>query len=443
MPGARERVDDRDGAERRRRSSPAAPPEMPATPSAQPNVIASIAPSAAPDDTPRVNGVASGLRSSPWKTTPAAASAAPTSAPASVRGSRATNKICASTLSAKGIDRSNARREAESPSSRRAAQARPRSRPSRRTRPGRTRCAVGRAASAHRSGTDPGRSAPRRGGRPPRAGGRRHRRRRAAGCSTGVRTSAVGRRRARALPRAGRASGRRAAAKFRSWVETTIAWPRAACSSRSSAAISSWYARSSAAVGSSSSSSGARRRRLGARDLRERRGDDDALLLAAAERGELPILEVSRAGRGERLARDRDVVRALDLERAEMRVAPHQHDFEHGVVERRGAFPAARPPCGAPRRAAAMSPDVPPVERHAPARRPERSGQHLQQRRLAGAIRAEDADEAASRHVQRDAAQHRRRRRTEFDVSGLQQRGHQRTRREGAPGNRALPRSRG
>ena len=73
-------------------------------------MIASIAPSAAPDETPSVNGVASGLRSSPWKTTPAAASVPPTSAPASVRGSRATKKICASTLSANGTDASKARR---------------------------------------------------------------------------------------------------------------------------------------------------------------------------------------------------------------------------------------------------------------------------------------------------------------------------------------------
>ena len=100
---ARERVDDR----RRRASEPAklaaGTAGMPAHANVQPNVIASIAPSAAPADTPSVNGVASGLRSSPWKTTPADASIAPTSAPASVRGSRAMKKICASTLSANGI----------------------------------------------------------------------------------------------------------------------------------------------------------------------------------------------------------------------------------------------------------------------------------------------------------------------------------------------------
>jgi hypothetical protein len=73
------------------------------------NVIAAIAPSAAPVETPSVNGVASGLRNRPWKTTPDAANSAPTHAPASVRGSRAMKKICASGLSANGIETSNAR----------------------------------------------------------------------------------------------------------------------------------------------------------------------------------------------------------------------------------------------------------------------------------------------------------------------------------------------
>ena len=56
-----------------------------------------------------MNGVASGFRSSACSTTPEAASADPTSAPASTRGRRATKKICASALSAKGIDESKTR----------------------------------------------------------------------------------------------------------------------------------------------------------------------------------------------------------------------------------------------------------------------------------------------------------------------------------------------
>ena len=76
-------------------------------------VIASIAPSDAPAETPSVSGEASGLRSSAWKTTPERARQLPTSAAASTRGRRATKKICASTLSANGIERIEGRREAD------------------------------------------------------------------------------------------------------------------------------------------------------------------------------------------------------------------------------------------------------------------------------------------------------------------------------------------
>ena len=82
---------------------------MPTTEIDQLREIASTAPRAAPVETPSVNGVASALRSSPWKTTPADAKSAPTAAPASVRGSLAMKKICASVLSANGIEKSKAR----------------------------------------------------------------------------------------------------------------------------------------------------------------------------------------------------------------------------------------------------------------------------------------------------------------------------------------------
>src|SRR6187200_2471241 len=63
----------------------------------------------APADTPSVYGVVSGFLSKPWNTTPAAASVPPTSAAASARGSLATKKICASTLSANGTEVLNTR----------------------------------------------------------------------------------------------------------------------------------------------------------------------------------------------------------------------------------------------------------------------------------------------------------------------------------------------
>ena len=110
MPGGREQVDDGDGEQRAGEAGQGSERDAEPLASAGAKVIASIAPSAAPADTPSVNGVASGLRSSPWKTTPAVARVEPTSAPASVRGSRAMKKICASGLSANGTDQSKARR---------------------------------------------------------------------------------------------------------------------------------------------------------------------------------------------------------------------------------------------------------------------------------------------------------------------------------------------
>ena len=62
--------------------------------------------------------------------------------------------------------------------------------------------------------------------------------------------------------------------------------------------------------------------------LRQRAGDDDALLLAAAQRRERARLERRRAGGRQRLARDRLIRRALELERAEVRVASHQHHVD-------------------------------------------------------------------------------------------------------------------
>src|SRR5262252_7925451 len=71
--------------------------------------MTTTAPRVAPLDTPSVSGEASGFRRNAWNTTPATANAPPTRTAASTRGSRATKKTCASTLSAKAIVRSNAR----------------------------------------------------------------------------------------------------------------------------------------------------------------------------------------------------------------------------------------------------------------------------------------------------------------------------------------------
>ena len=143
----------------------------------------------------------------------------------------------------------------------------------------------------------------------------------------------------------------RLAAKFKSCVATTIVSPRSRFRRASSAAIVELVAEIE------------RRRRLveqqDVRLLGERAGNDDALLLAARERGETAALQGERAGGRERLARDGQVARALELERAEVGIAAHQGDLEHGVVEgevgflrhdgnrarERAAGPATRGPC--------------------------------------------------------------------------------------------------
>ena len=71
----------------------------------------------------------------------------------------------------------------------------------------------------------------------------------------------------------------------------------------------------------------------------------------------------SGAGGGQRLPRDGEIVRALELERAEMRIASHQHDVEHGEVE--GGVRFLRHDGDPPRQLAArQSVDAPPVEHH-------------------------------------------------------------------------------
>ena len=62
------------------------------------------------------------------------------------------------------------------------------------------------------------------------------------------------------------------------------------------------------------------------------------------------------------------------------------------------------------------------VEYDLPALRPPCAGEQAQQRRLAGAVRPDDPDEAARRHVERDAANDRRLVVPECEVSGSQQR---------------------
>ena len=121
--------------------------------------------------------------------------------------------------------------------------------------------------------------------------------------------------------------------------------------------------------------------------LRERAGDDHALLFAARERGERAPLEPG-------LPRDLDIARTLELERAEMRVAAHQRDLEHGVVEREVRFLGHDR--DAPRAGARVHRrDRHAVDGHRARVRLQHSGQEAQERGLARPVGAEDADSQA------------------------------------------------
>ena len=72
--------------------------------------------------------------------------------------------------------------------------------------------------------------------------------------------------------------------------------------------------------------------------LGQRAGDDHALFFAAAQRRERPFFERACAGGGERAPRDREVLGPFERERAQMREASHQHDLQHGEIERRMRF---------------------------------------------------------------------------------------------------------
>ncbi len=143
--------------------------------------------------------------------------------------------------------------------------------------------------------------------------------------------------------------------------------------------------------------------------LRQGAGDDDALFLAARERGEAAPLEGESAGGCERLPGNGHVARALEGECAKVRIAPHQRNLEHRVVEREVGFlrhdrDRTRQGGAGERR------QVRAVQRDRPGLRAQDAGEQPQQRRLARAVGAEDADHAASLDAHGDVLDARQRR---------------------------------
>ena len=123
-----------------------------------------------------------------------------------------------------------------------------------------------------------------------------------------------------------------------------------------------------------------------------------------AQRHERSLLERGGPGGGERRAGECDVLRAFDLERAEVGVAAHERDLVHRIVE--GELGLLRDD----RHAARQHPtrdrlDVASVELDPSRDRTEQAAEETQQRRLSGPVRAEDADQAARREVERDLLQ--------------------------------------
>ena len=140
------------------------------------------------------------------------------------------------------------------------------------------------------------------------------------------------------------------------------------------------------------------------RALRQRAGNHDALPFAAAERAERASFERRGAGRVERAPGDGEILRPFERERAEVRKAAHQDDVEDGEVEGRVGF--LRHDGDSPRDVAARPlGHRPAVERHRAGLRTQRAAEDLQQRGLAGAVGAENADQIAAVDGERHAIQ--------------------------------------
>ena len=245
--------------------------------------------------------------------------------------------------------------------------------------------------------------------------GRRRRRRRARGRSPASARRRSGPARARGRRAAGPDRRHSAAARFRSCVDSTIV----------DAAVA--IQRGEQQLHVELIAEVERRRRLVEQQqlgaLRQRAGDDDALLLAAAERGERARFERRRAGRVRApAARSRDPAGPSSAKAP--RCGKRPISTMSSTVKSNGACVS----CGtsAMRRASSrrvQSASGRPSNGPMPGWRRQRAAQHLEQRRLARSVRAEDADELAAARSsatrRRRRAARRRDRRSET-LSGLQ-----------------------
>ena len=128
----------------------------------------------------------------------------------------------------------------------------------------------------------------------------------------------------------------------------------------------------------------------------ERAADLESPPLAAAVAGDGPVEELAQAERvrGVGDARSRRTRVRAPQARVDLEVAP---PGERAVDDRLLEDDAAHPP-----RSQRVPRDVEPGEARGAARRPHRRRQHPDRRRLAGAVRAEQAEDLAGAHVELD-----------------------------------------
>ena len=138
---------------------------------------------------------------------------------------------------------------------------------------------------------------------------------------------------------------------------------------------------------------------------RERARDQRTLPLAARQRVQPAVLPAAALGRGHRGIDDALVLGVRHGEQAEPRQAAEVHGLAHREVA--AGLALLRQPRDA-LRALARRPRVEPpaVQRDLPGARRQQPGQRAQQRRLAGAVRADDRGPARA-DVERQVVQHR------------------------------------
>ena len=154
-----------------------------------------------------------------------------------------------------------------------------------------------------------------------------------------------------------------------------------------------------------------RRRRLvehqGRRLLRQRPRQQHALALAARQLAERARRQLEDAGVGHGALGGGDVGGGLEAERAEPRASAHEHDLERRerelerLVLQHGGD-QARALARRQRREIAL------VDGDLAGRRRQQAEQEARQRRLAGAVGAEDADELAAPDIEVDVDEERR-----------------------------------